>query len=50
MKSELSLAEDLNINFTRANSTYMNKLPGCGLAVYNPNYTDSNFDNTEAFS
>ena len=40
----------MNISTTRATSQYMNKLEGCGLAVYNVNYTDFNFSNTSAYS
>lgn len=50
MSSELTIANGLGIADARGTSTFVNKLAGCAIAVFNPNYTNANFDNSEAWN
>lgn len=50
MSTELTIANGLGIADAKGTATTVNKLAGCAVAIFNPVYTNANFDNTEAWS
>lgn len=50
MSTELTIANGLGIADARGTSTFVDKLAGCAIAVFNPNYDITDFNNKSAFT